>query len=1380
MVTNGCVFLPQSRFTSSVGDLSRGLRDEEALSDLNDDQATSSTSCFRGSKLTLKQRHDQEEELVLEDNDEYSSGRPTSPPPSSSAPPTIVSSAVRNDTHLSDLKFVIEDEPCDSGRSPSRRAARSSKASKSKSKAKPKPKAKPTKSPRTGKVKRGQARRNSGGGGCGVAQVEEVVFSLDPEQQVSPSRSSRTPEGNQSALQNNRGNDIPISDRSVDKPANDNSYEDEDDDDDDDDDDGVVIEDMKTGLQTNLNSKKGKGIGGKVRDKFFPSRNLPSKKKMNRTKKVEKYVDSLQLADLNDHGRVTPLFIGEESLSSEDFNKKRKDLLLRKPKNFMEGDEEEITLDPSYMSPKNKIRDIKKSEQKRKGRMGLCTESVEEECELDCPTYVTEEKMTGLMLAGISENGKGSSSTYPPDNVPSTTTMLSPEEYEEYIGDTLQKDYPELTGVSTEPAPTQYQEPAGEDYCSEPQYEYQEQQEQQYQEEPYQDVQYYDPEQVQQEEEFVQQQQQQQYQHQAAALQPTGPLSGSASMNFMDDHSPTGNGNGDFYHQCVAKYPRGPPRKACGSFSLDASMPVSCDTLASRPLKTLCSPSVPVESSSHSHTNSHECISRFASQFRTSCVTSVGVSSSSSGGDGGAGNDSVVTMCINGDSSSDDKAHQTTTNVVVNNSPSASASDSRTSSTSTSERSSMSISSAASSSVSNINKNRSSLFLPTSTTSLPEISVEPPTPQAPKPKDCYDRENKVKYDLLVPGYRSMFLTVPGNEDNYSDRFLPRYSPDDENGEDEQVEEESSSDDDVVHKPKALAFLTGVAENRGLKRYGSSCDIDRLTSRGMEKESTYTYDDDDDDCNGNYDSSNLTSKVGGTGCGAFVAGKLAMFEKVVEEEHQKFVECQEVRKRIYRMPKKSGEYIEKFYSPQVIDSVDARAIERGSSPSFYDDEYADHMATSDTPYGGRSSPPNLTRSRISHSTHYNPSRSPSPNSFRSPPKSPSPVLRSSSPVPKFSIPKSPSPLRARSATPYSPPLSPLPIHKSAPRFQVTSPGHYDNHDSYDYACGGRPLSPDSTRQRSPTPTSTRQRSPTPTSIPPRINLEQENTSLQERTNEALEMLDMSYLDELPWGVDAHPDLPASSPSPARMSQSSGRKTSMGGRRQEEEEEEEEEERYYEERCRSPTPPATTTTTNMARSPPTSPPPSSSTPDPLEDLFEIEDQESMGSTTSIGGRRNKRAAPKRPTTPPDGTTTSSGSGNNNNKIGGFFGRVKKGMEADVDKVKKIKEKVKKSKDEVKKERKDEAKTAGGGGGGGKRQVFQLFKKSSEPSTAEDAPKSPKKDKAAGGKKRLFGRGGKENFLGRAPNIEHHNDPQVARMAGESFDRESFNLDEGEEVL
>ncbi|MPC69802.1 hypothetical protein E2C01_064033 [Portunus trituberculatus] len=506
-------------------------------------------------------------------------------------------------------------------------------------------------------------------------------------------------------------------------------------------------------------------------------------------------------------------------------------------------------------------------------------------------------------------------------------------------------------------------------------------------------------------------------------------------MNFMDDHSPT-NGNGDFYRRCVARCPRQPPRPACGSFSLTSS----CSP-ATTP--SGCSKGLPRSPPIHL-LNNNESINSFASHFRTSCVAS---SDLVSGGE----RRPKRTVSVSSSSAND---------------------SSRNNSTSASEHSSMSISSA-SSSVSNVNKNRTKLFLPTSTTSLPEISVEPPTPQAPKPKDVIDRENKIKYDLLVPGYRSMFLTVPGVDDDCSDRFLPKYSLDSDDDDDSSSEE----DDDIVHKPKVLGSLTGLAEGRGLKRYGSSCDIAKLAKGFPEEEAYQQYIQDDycnDDYNGNVNANNRMSKVGGTGSGPFVAGKLAMFEKVVEEEHQKFIEGQEVRKRIFRAPRKSGEYIEKFYSPQVISSIDARAIDRNHSPP-YEDEYdnLDHSRPCtprgvETPYGGHTSPrrtstSNYTyRSSDSSNVYTSKPSSPLPRAISPPTKSISPPLTSSLSPPRA---RSPSPV-AKSPSPVARSLSP-PGRSYSPSVRAPSVAASTNyHDDYDLY-PERPMSPTSTLYKAET-------------------------------------------------------------------------------------------------------------------------------------------------------------------------------------------------------------------------------------------------------------------------------------------------------------------------
>ena len=150
------------------------------------------------------------------------------------------------------------------------------------------------------------------------------------------------------------------------------------------------------------------------------------------------------------------------------------------------------------------------------------------------------------------------------------------------------------------------------------------------------------------------------------------------------------------------------------------------------------------------------------------------------------------------------------------------------------------------------NKKKATLFLPTITTSLPEISLQPPTPQAPKPKPSYEND-KVKYDLKAPGFRSMFLTVPGSEDDDSDKYLPgNASNGDEYGEiySSDSSDSCSEDDDVIHKPRMLSPMSLLSSHGGLRRFGSSCDISSLglniPSIGTDQDDEHVFEDDDEE------------------------------------------------------------------------------------------------------------------------------------------------------------------------------------------------------------------------------------------------------------------------------------------------------------------------------------------------------------------------------------------------------------------------------------------------------------------------------------------------------------------------------------------------------
>ncbi|XP_063883142.1 uncharacterized protein LOC135112587 isoform X1 [Scylla paramamosain] len=1261
-----------SRFSSSVGDLRRGGGQEEGVLvvDLGQGRArgppaasSSSTSCFKSRKLQIRQGEVEEELELADEDDEYSaplrpSSAPVSPPISAPvsapvSPPTTAPRVKLTPATPPEFQFVVEhDDP--------RTAPRSIKPSKA-----AKVKRGKGGGGRTGGGgrsggggrKRGSRPGRSGGGGIVTGPVEEVILNLDSEQPTAAAPLVRGASGDNSALANHHPEDAEV----FEDEENEEQYDDEDDED-----DGIVIEDDKTGLKSRLAPKK--TLGGKVKDKLFPNRHLPKVKKMDRAKKVEKYVDSLVVEDLNHRGRVTPVLPGEDRLTHEDFTRTRNRILQTRPKNFHEGAEEIITLE-SPPPPRRTEVDLRAEQGARRSEMRL--EGIDDVPQR--PPVLAQDSFTA------------------------PATVLSPEDYEDYIGEPVEKDYPELAGPVEPPRPAT---PVSPPPSLPPQDSFDYAPQEPVAPEPEEIPQYYSEEPPPAPEPAP---------LAVEETTPSGPLSGSASMNFMDDHSPT-NGNGDFYRRCVARCPRQPPRPACGSFSLaSSSSPVTTPSGCSRGLPR--SPPIHL-------LNNNESINSFASHFRTSCVAS---SDLVSGGE---------------------KRPKRTVSVS-----SSSANDSsRNNSTSASEHSSMSISSA-SSSVSNVNKNRTKLFLPTSTTSLPEISVEPPTPQAPKPKDVIDRENKIKYDLLVPGYRSMFLTVPGVDDDCSDRFLPKYSLDSDDDDDSSSEE----DDDVVHKPKVLGSLTGLAEGRGLKRYGSSCDIAKLAKGFPEEEAYQQYTQNDycdDDYNGNFNANHRMSKVGGTGSGPFVAGKLAMFEKVVEEEHQKFIEGQEVRKRIFRAPRKSGEYIEKFYSPQVISSVDARAIDRNQSPP-YEDEYdnLDHSRPCtprdvETPYGGHTSPrrtstSNYTyRSSDSSNVYTSKPSSPLPRATSPPTKPISPPLTSRLSSPRARSPspvaKSPSPV-ARSPSPSGRSSSPSARAPSA----AASSNYHDDYDLYPE----RPMSPTSTLYKA----ETRQVTPahggirlgsgseprtSPDAGRQRLGYQE---SLEQRTDEVLEMLDMSYLDE--------------APAPSRHSRSSA----------------------------SP-PPAARGREEVTRSSASRSPPPDLSFDQLDDVFDIEEEDVMGSTTSLG--QKKRSAP-RPPTPPHGAAASPPA---EGKLGAFFkGKLGKDSSAPKEKKEKKKDKKDKGKDKEKKEKvKKEEKGATGGAAGGKR--FQLFggaKKASEPqSPTQDSPQaSPKKDKG-GGKRRLFGRG-KENFLGRSPQVQQTSDPQVARMTGGSFDQESISFEDDEYI-
>ncbi|XP_063883143.1 uncharacterized protein LOC135112587 isoform X2 [Scylla paramamosain] len=1036
-----------SRFSSSVGDLRRGGGQEEGVLvvDLGQGRArgppaasSSSTSCFKSRKLQIRQGEVEEELELADEDDEYSaplrpSSAPVSPPISAPvsapvSPPTTAPRVKLTPATPPEFQFVVEhDDP--------RTAPRSIKPSKA-----AKVKRGKGGGGRTGGGgrsggggrKRGSRPGRSGGGGIVTGPVEEVILNLDSEQPTAAAPLVRGASGDNSALANHHPEDAEV----FEDEENEEQYDDEDDED-----DGIVIEDDKTGLKSRLAPKK--TLGGKVKDKLFPNRHLPKVKKMDRAKKVEKYVDSLVVEDLNHRGRVTPVLPGEDRLTHEDFTRTRNRILQTRPKNFHEGAEEIITLE-SPPPPRRTEVDLRAEQGARRSEMRL--EGIDDVPQR--PPVLAQDSFTA------------------------PATVLSPEDYEDYIGEPVEKDYPELAGPVEPPRPAT---PVSPPPSLPPQDSFDYAPQEPVAPEPEEIPQYYSEEPPPAPEPAP---------LAVEETTPSGPLSGSASMNFMDDHSPT---------------------------------------------------------------------------------------------------------------------------------------------------------------------------------------------------------------------------------------------------------------------------NGLAEGRGLKRYGSSCDIAKLAKGFPEEEAYQQYTQNDycdDDYNGNFNANHRMSKVGGTGSGPFVAGKLAMFEKVVEEEHQKFIEGQEVRKRIFRAPRKSGEYIEKFYSPQVISSVDARAIDRNQSPP-YEDEYdnLDHSRPCtprdvETPYGGHTSPrrtstSNYTyRSSDSSNVYTSKPSSPLPRATSPPTKPISPPLTSRLSSPRARSPspvaKSPSPV-ARSPSPSGRSSSPSARAPSA----AASSNYHDDYDLYPE----RPMSPTSTLYKA----ETRQVTPahggirlgsgseprtSPDAGRQRLGYQE---SLEQRTDEVLEMLDMSYLDE--------------APAPSRHSRSSA----------------------------SP-PPAARGREEVTRSSASRSPPPDLSFDQLDDVFDIEEEDVMGSTTSLG--QKKRSAP-RPPTPPHGAAASPPA---EGKLGAFFkGKLGKDSSAPKEKKEKKKDKKDKGKDKEKKEKvKKEEKGATGGAAGGKR--FQLFggaKKASEPqSPTQDSPQaSPKKDKG-GGKRRLFGRG-KENFLGRSPQVQQTSDPQVARMTGGSFDQESISFEDDEYI-
>lgn len=662
----------------------------------------------------------------------------------------------------------------------------------------------------------------------------------------------------------------------------------------------------------NYAEPKKRGISGRFKAKLFPGKHLP-KKRVNSIKKVEKYVHAISVNTEQVETRcVTPVFDQEDVLETDDFIRKRSEFLSHKPNNLTNGCDEIIILD----IPESQDDHIEAAMERRQTLLRH-----------------RDEKKNSLKLEGILEESPQSSPNH-------GVTLPTPEDYEDYLDADVEQDYPELADSPAGLDPDNSGRTQGS---------------------------------------YGKNQDEGRYNSGGRGT----ALVGSSSMVFADDQSP---------QQCVAVF--------CG---VELPIVQEAKVLPSRELTRdfYCNGfSIASLASSSSSTrmrslsDSHDYSSSSHNPHSTSTLKSIRSISSY---------ESQTCSPIDTDYS----------NKLVNRDSIA-----RCSIGSTSGYSSMSFDS--SSAVSK--KKKATLFLPTITTSLPEISLQPPTPQAPKPKPCYDSDDKVKYDLKAPGYRSMFLTVPGTEDEDNDKFLPG-STGFEDDSDSSGSSSDNDDDDVIHKPRMLSTLASY--QGGLRRFGSSCDISSLgltiPSIGTDEDEAHSYEDDRDtttndekylecslndsvreefleyktsysddghkgtintDCytnetilsepiNNRYSADSISldesqnklscehnsrsytvtdqtnanvsmcvpslkSKIGGTGCGSFVASKLAMFEKVAEDEHQRYIECQEARDKVHKAPKMTGEYLDKFYAPQVNRNI----LAKSADAIFSDDRISD--------------------------------------------------------------------------------------------------------------------------------------------------------------------------------------------------------------------------------------------------------------------------------------------------------------------------------------------------------------------------------------------------------------------------------------------------------
>ncbi|KAF2347026.1 hypothetical protein FHG87_022217 [Trinorchestia longiramus] len=622
---------------------------------------------------------------------------------------------------------------------------------------------------------------------------------------------------------------------------------------------------------------KKKGISSRFKAKLFPAKQLP-KKRVNSLKKVEKYVNSLNIhADHIENRSVTPVFEQEETLNTDDFIRKRNEFLRKSCHDSMHGVDEIVVLDiPEYQDDH-----LEAAMERRQALLRY-----------------REEKKNSLKLEGIQEESPQSSPQH-------GVTLPTPEDYEDYLDAEVVQDYPELASTpSLSPGETMRQS----------------------EESPMDDL------------------QERAHQLDEAKRSDDNFSQGMAAIKFCSKN---------------LEY-----SSLCSGFSNPSlSTSSNCRT------RSL--------SDSHESTNS-------SYPSKTNALKSMRSVHSCEGH-----NDA---QC----SSSSSSARESITMSIMS---------------STSGYSTVSFDS----SNGHITNKRATLFLPSATTSLPEISLQPPTPQAPKPKAGSDKGRNTKV-WKIPGCRSKFLTVPGSGEEGT-RQLPGnpYEQDDDRSDTASTSSESSnsSTDDSTGNSDSLQEGETIP-GRGLKsgvlrRFGSSCNLSSIgftsTSTGnmaaidcknnwirfdsetneetkisknsihrtgtefnfsnnfsaqnhLQFEKNVTNDDLDnvtterDFCYGISDDSGKFKKMGPpsnllrsdnlnvndnkkislqtsssfSGTGSFVANKRALFEKVAQDEHRKFIMCEEQSKRIDNVPKKSRVNMEKFYGLQRIEEMAARASE----------------------------------------------------------------------------------------------------------------------------------------------------------------------------------------------------------------------------------------------------------------------------------------------------------------------------------------------------------------------------------------------------------------------------------------------------------------------